>query len=119
MATRSARKPSTPYDGSERRRHKRYRVPCPVRLSGGPAGEAAGKTANVSDGGLLVALPRRTLPACGSLVDVLLRVPRSTPNTYMLEEFTSRARVVRHETSGSRASAALQFLRPLELAVEV
>jgi hypothetical protein len=107
------------YEGSERRRHTRYRVPCPVRLSSGPAGEAAGKTANVSDGGLLVALPRQALPACGSLVDVLLRVPRSTPNTYMLEEFTSRARVVRHETSGSRASAALQFLHPLDLAVEV
>jgi hypothetical protein len=119
MTKRSARQRSTPYDGSERRRHKRYPVPCPVRLSSSPAGQAAGKTANVSDGGLLVAMPRQKLPAPGSLVDVLLRVPRTTPNTYMLEEFTSRARVVRHETSTGRASAALQFVCPLELAMEV
>jgi hypothetical protein len=38
----------------------------------------------------------------------------------MLEEFTSRARVVRHEGAGrDEAGAALEFVHPLELAIEV
>lgn len=109
------------YRGAERRRHKRHPMPCPVRLSLPGAAEAAGKTADVSDGGILIALPRQLLPACGSLVDVLLRVPRSTPNTYMLEDFTAQARVVRHITSsaGDPIAAGLQFVQPLALALEV
>ena len=118
---RSGRYVGASYRGAERRRHKRFPLPCPVRVSQGEAAEAAGKTANVSDGGLLVAVPQAILPACGSLVDVLLRVPRSTANSYMLEEFVSHARVVRHQTSADSqtASVALQFLRPLDLALEV
>lgn len=118
---RSSRQVDASYRGAERRRHRRFAVPCPVRLSQGEAAEAAGKTANVSDGGMLVTLPQQFLPACGSLVDVLLRVPRETANTYMLEEFVSRARVIRHDAlrGGGRAAAALEFVHPLELGLGV
>ena len=118
---RSRKQVGPSYQGAERRRHTRFMVSCPVRLSQGEAAEAAGKTANVSDGGILVALPRQVLPARGSLVDVLLRVPRTTPNTYMLEEFVSQARVVRHDPpgEGEAAAAALEFVRPMELGLEV
>ncbi|MCJ7545044.1 MAG: PilZ domain-containing protein [Phycisphaerae bacterium] len=118
---RTRRHVGTPYQGAERRRHKRFAVPCPVRLSQGDAAEATGKTANVSDGGMLVPLPPQMLPACGNVVDVLLRVPRQTPNTYMLEEFVSRARVVRYDALADRegAGAALEFVHPMELGLEV
>ena len=80
-----------------------------------------GRVRNISDGGVLVALPQRPLPACGSQVDVNLRVPRATANTYMLEEFTCRAQVVRHQgREGSPAAmVALAFTQPVKLALEV
>jgi hypothetical protein len=108
------------YRGIERRRHTRYAVPCPARLSA-ESGEATGKTINISDGGVLIRLPQRLLPAHGSLMDIHFRVPRSTPNTYMLEEFASPARVIRWEDAGDGAVAVvgLEFIRPLELALEV
>ncbi|MGA2266642.1 MAG: PilZ domain-containing protein [Phycisphaerae bacterium] len=108
------------YRGVERRRHKRYAVPCPAKLSIGD-GQTAGKTINISDGGILIRLPQRLVPAHGGLMDIHLRVPRSTANTYMLEEFTSVARVVRWEDvdDGAVAVVGLEFTRPLALALEV
>jgi hypothetical protein len=82
---------------------------------------ATGKADNISDGGVLVTLSQQSPPADGSWVGVHLRVPRTTPNTYMLEEFTTRARVIRRQVvpDGAAAAVGLEFARPLELALEV
>ena len=108
---------------TERRRHKRYPLPCPARISTGTGSqEAQGRTVNVSDGGVFVAVPLSwPLPACDEAVDVVFSLPRSTPNTYMLEEVRSTARVLRHQPlkNDRLAGLALQFAKPLDLAVEV
>jgi c-di-GMP-binding flagellar brake protein YcgR len=106
----------------ERRRHKRFPLPCPARIIAGGSREARGKTVNVSDGGMFVAIPISSpLPACYEAVDVVFSLPRSTPNTYMLEEVSSTARVLRHQAlkNDRLAGLALQFAKPLNLAVEV
>ncbi len=105
----------------ERRKHKRINLTCPMSLLADDGSRAAdGKVRNISDGGVLAALPRKPLPAEGSLVDVNMRLPRSTDNTYMLEEVSCRAKVVRHVPGdASTASLALEFTTPLDLALEV
>ena len=107
---------------SERRRHKRLELKCPITMAAA-AGEPIGRsrTANISDGGALVYLPAGELPACGSEVDLAISVPRRTANTYMLEEFASRAKVLRHQPPGDdpAAAVAFQFAEPLALGLEV
>ena len=106
---------------TERRRHRRFDVACPTVLSGPQSGDAKGTSVNVSDGGMLLAMPASTLPETGEEVELQFRVPRRTPNTYLLEAFTCRARVVHHRgTPGSPDPAVgLQFHDPLDLQIEV
>ena len=110
------------YQGPERRRHKRHEMACPLALLGADgAATARSKTIDLSDGGLLVSLPDDRAPESGAGLRVKLSVPRSTPNTYMLEEFGSSATVVRREPlAGKRLiGVALQFGEPLRLGIEV
>jgi hypothetical protein len=112
----------TKKSGIERRRHKRFALLCPARISVNGAEEVLGKTVNVSDGGLYVVVPASSpLPACRQNLDVTFSLPRATPNTYMLEEVHSTAKVLRRQArKGKRqACVALQFVQPLDLAVEV
>jgi hypothetical protein len=46
-----------------------------------------------------------------------LSIPRSTPNTFMLEDFATAARILRSEplADGDGAGIAIQFARPLTL----
>lgn len=121
MPNRQAQQPS----GIERRQNKRFAIRCGAAVLASP-GQAAIKvrTINVSDGGALLEVPVASVPpqACpGESIEVTLSVPRSTANTYMVEQLASPARVIRHEmlNDNSLVGLALQFLRPLELGIEV
>lgn len=106
----------------ERRRHKRYEVACPVSLAGDEAdAPARSKGINISDGGILFPLRGKTLPGVGARVHVGFSIPRSTPNTFLMEEFSSKAIVVRTEPAGGRrpARVALRFEQPMDLGIEV
>ena len=107
---------------AERRKHKRHDLSCPIRLFS-QAGEqiAAGKTLNISDGGALVPVPGHILPRLRESVNLTVSVPRSTANTYMLEDFACCATVLRHEVvaADDQAYLAMEFVRPLHLAIEV
>ena len=106
----------------ERREHKRHDLACPIRFyDRGGVEIAHAKTTNLSDGGAFVGVPIRFLSDIGEQVNVAFSVPRSTPNTYMLEDFASEARVVRHVAmqDTDHAGIALAFSGPLELEIEV
>ncbi|MGB2823308.1 MAG: PilZ domain-containing protein [Phycisphaerae bacterium] len=106
----------------ERRRHKRYEVACPVSLAGDEAdAPARSKGINISDGGMLFPLHGKGVPGVGARVHVDFSIPRSTPNTFLMEEFSSKAIVVRAEPAGGRrpARVALRFEQPMDLGIEV
>ena len=106
----------------ERRRYKRFDLPCPIDVCDGEGNVLTStRAANVSDGGVFLPVPVQAAPPLGSKLQINFRVPRSTPNTYMLEEFSSSARVARHQplVDNSAAGVALQFARPIRLQLEV
>ncbi|MHC4983635.1 MAG: PilZ domain-containing protein [Planctomycetota bacterium] len=111
-----------PAPAEERRAHKRQNLACPTALldSGGEI-IAKGKTVNLSEGGALVSVPIESAPDMAADVEIRFSVPRSTANTYMLEEFASLACVTRHQplVDESRAGVAIRFNKPLELGLEV
>lgn len=105
----------------ERRRSKRLALSCPVKvISEGGKVVAQTKALNISDGGVFLSLPIEALPGCGCTVKLDLSVPRFTPNTYMLEDVTCQAKVLRHQplVDETLAGAALQFDPPVNLALE-
>ena len=62
----------------------------------------------------------KVAPAVGRCVTIKLMVPRTTPNTYMLEEFVAEAKTVRlEESKRSSLLAAMEFLKDLNLDLEV
>ena len=107
---------------AERRASARMALSCPVSLYD-RAGDllVRSKTVNLSDGGLLVSVPVETLGRLGESTNVALSVPRSTPTTYMLEDFACPARVVRHQPMVDEqfAGVALAFEEPQELSLQV
>lgn len=108
--------------GAERRKHKRHDLRCPIRLfSRGGTQVAGSKTINISDSGAFVPLPLNFLPQATEPLNVAISVPRSTANTYMLEDFACRATVTRHQpvTDKDQMGVALCFVAPLNLAIEV
>ena len=107
--------------GAERRKHKRHDIPCPVKILDSEGGLLAkSKCQNISDGGILVPLPPTAAGKMGANVQIEISVPRTTPNTYMLEQFSSMARVIRtQDTDSAGIAAAFEFARPLNLAIEV
>jgi len=106
----------------ERRAHKRHPISCPVVIADQQGNELfKSKTFNISNGGALFSVPiERTIPL-GKSVRLNIRIPRSTPNTFMYEEIASDAQVVRHEpmVDVSQAATAVKFLKPLNLSLEV
>ena len=106
----------------ERRRHKRLKLACPVSfLTRGGRLLAKGKSVDLSDGGTFVSVSPAQAKKLNGRVTLTLSVPRSTENTFMLEDFACRAEVVRRQSgSGKRAAGiAIAFTRPLDLALEV
>ena len=106
----------------EHREHERVELACPIKLydNGGEV-LAQSKTLNISDGGALVSLPLDSLPKIGSKANITLSVPRSTPTTYMLEDFACRGEVIRHQplVESNFAGLALRFEEPQELGLVV
>jgi c-di-GMP-binding flagellar brake protein YcgR len=110
------------YNGEDRRRFSRHDLECPVVLLQEKSEVLARtKTINVSDGGALVPMYASAMPETGKKVHVRFSVPRSTPNSYMLEGFSSEATIVRHHTEGDEevSCIGLEFDPPLNLAIEV
>ena len=108
-------------NAAERRKHKRHRIACPLSiLRFGVAEPLKGKTLDLSDGGAILPIPIKAVPRVSERVRVVLAIPRSTANTYMLEEVPCDARVVRHQPmeDNSLVGVALQFSPTLDLALE-
>ena len=107
---------------AERRKHKRHELDCPVSLAGQAGGEPVRtRGINISDGGMLFPIPPDAAPPPGQEVDLEFSIPRSTPNTFLLEPFRSRAIVVRQEPSDGEGPVrvAVRFEPSLDLGLEV
>ena len=103
---------------NERRAHKRLELACPVVVTDGAGNELVrARTLNVSDGGSLLA-PASKGAKPGQAVRVELRLPRSTENTFMYEQFRAGARVVRRQGAEGGQAVAVAFDRPLALELE-
>jgi hypothetical protein len=75
----------------ERRQYTRHGLSCPVRLVDETGRHlASGKTVNISDGGLFMPVPPEAVASPGQHLDVKLSVPRSTPNTFLMQGSTPR-----------------------------
>ena len=107
---------------AERRSHKRMDMDCLIEILRNQAGRPIrGRTVNLSDGGAMVSVPIQSIPDLGEKVDVTISLPRSTPNSRMIETVSSSAKVVRHEPGVDDAVGfiAVQFPRPMDLDLEV
>ena len=105
----------------ERRKHRRHPLKCPANLTD-EAGSciSAARTINISDGGLLVPVAPQDAPRPGQALSLKLSIPRSTPNTFLMQPVSGKAVVVRHEPSDNGAcQMAIRFEPPLELDLEV
>lgn len=100
----------------ERRKYRRFDTPCRLRVQL-PTGEhIRTRTLNVSDGGAYF-LTEDEIEA-GQEVNVRVAVPRDTANTFFLEQFAAKARVVRREQppdGETGARVALEFEKELAL----
>ena len=119
---------------TERRKFQRFELACPVVLY-----RDAGKTQsawvrsrsdNISNGGCFVTVMQTADIEPNSLIRLDLKIPRQTPNTYMLEPHQIDAYIVRVEPGRDTISSvsanekltelglALKFAEPLELSLE-
>ncbi len=106
----------------QRRQHNRVKVECPVTFftrSGEVA--AKGKSVNLSNGGILVSIPVEEAGKIRGTVNLTFSVPRSTENTYMLEDFACQADILRRQAlvGENSTGVAVAFTRPLNLDLEV
>lgn len=108
--------------GAERRQSIRMDVPCPYEVRD-PSGAVLGKgrTLNIGNGGMFLPMRLDRLSEPDTTVQVRFALPRSTPNTYMLEDFSAKARVLRHQPlrDANLAGVAVQFDQPIDLGLEV
>jgi len=105
----------------ERRQYKRHPLGCPAHLAD-ETGTClvAGKTVNISDGGLLMPVAPEAAPKPGRRLSLKLSVPRSTPNTFLMEPIAGEGIVVRHAPADDGAYyVAVRFEPPLTLDLEV
>ena len=113
----------------ERRQWRRFAVACPAVITDARGQELLRtRTANISDGGALLAdasaaaaeIPADPAVPIGQKVHLHLRLPRQTPNTFMYEEFTTAAAVVRHHRpEGAEGPAvAVKFEAAADLQLE-
>ncbi|HUU91890.1 MAG TPA: PilZ domain-containing protein [Phycisphaerae bacterium] len=101
---------------SERRKHRRFEVPCRLRIEAPGGHDVRARTANVCDGGVYFVVDRGL--ELGREVYVQLTVPRDTANTFFLEQFAARAQVIRCDRPSAGESGtgvALKFEKELAL----
>ncbi|MBL7133910.1 MAG: PilZ domain-containing protein [Phycisphaerae bacterium] len=106
----------------ERRRYNRLMLECPISFftrSGQVA--AKGKSLDISDGGTFVSVPVEQVHQLQGKVNLTFSIPRSTENTYMLEDFACQAHILRRQplVDESFAGVALAFTSPMDLGLEV
>ena len=108
--------------GQEQRRHKRLKLGCPVSFfTRGGKVVTKGKSLDISDGGTFVSVPIETIDQLQGRLNVTFSVPRSTENTYMLEDFACQADILRQQplVDENLAGVAMAFANPIHLALEV
>jgi len=101
---------------AERRKHRRFDIPCRLRVQLPSGEDIRTRTVNVSDGGAYFVT--EDVIEAGREVTVRLAVPRDTANTFFLEQFAARAQVLRCASLGGDqrgAGVALKFERDLTL----
>ena len=101
---------------AERRQHQRFDVPCRLRLELPDGHGLRARAINVSEGGAYFVGEK--VPDVGQEVSVRPGVPRDTANTFFLEQFAARAKVIRHDAPhevGEGVGVALRFENPLPL----
>ncbi len=105
----------------ERRQYKRHPITCPVRLVDESGAKlATGKTVNVSDGGILVPVAAGAAPEQGGRLAVTLSIPRSTPNTFMMQPVVGNGVIVRNDPADDgECNVAVRFAAPLDLDLEI
>ena len=118
---------------SERRNFRRVPLVCDVWQRGYPSAPGdsgvagmAGRTLNLSDGGVLIQLTRLpegafSRPRLGQLIELTLALPRVTTDTYLLEHVRVEGEVVRVVGPGADqppASVAVRFGRPVNLQLD-
>ena len=107
------RKPS-----DERRQHRRVRLPCPTIVTDQAEQLlAAGRSLNVSDGGVYLVVPIKALPPCQTPVQVKLTLPRPAGTRGAARDITTAGRIVRHQALQDDRSVgmAIEFDQPLPL----
>ncbi len=107
--------------GVERRKFKRFDLTCPIIVSDSEGRELLRtRTVNISEGGALLSAPPENVIPLGESVQVFMKVPRTTPNTHMFEEFFAGASAVRHDGAGDdgEAGVALKFDKQVLLDLE-
>lgn len=106
----------------QRRQHNRVKVECPVTFFT-RSGEAAakGKSVDLSNGGIFVSVPVEEAGDIRGTVNLTFSVPRSTENTYMLEDFACQADILRSQAlvDENSTGVAVAFTKPLDLDLEV
>ena len=103
----------------ERRAHVRLNLTCPIVVIDSEGRELVRtQTLNISNGGLLLAPAEKPIDR-GQSVQVNLRVPRSTENTFMFEDVSTVAKVLRHQRINGGDAPAMAFVQPVELDLEV
>ena len=101
-----------------RRAHSRFELTCPITITDSSGNVLLKtRTLNISDGGALLE-PHEDTIEIGAPVDVTMNVPRSTANTFMFEQVSSPAQVIRSQQAEDLESLALMFIEPLKLDLE-
>ncbi len=101
----------------EKRVHQRFELSCPIIITDSHGNKLLRtQTLNVSDGGAAVA--DRGQFSVGDVLQAEMKVPRSTPNTFMMEDVPSRAVVIRHQKIQASEGMAIAFIEPLNLEIE-
>ena len=101
---------------SERRKYQRFDVPCRLRIELPGGRDLRTRTLNVSDGGAYFVTDE--VVDLGGEMTVRLAVPRDTANTFFLEQFAAKARVIRRDPSPEGydgVGVALKFEKVLAL----
>lgn len=107
---------------TERRVHDRRKIVCPITICR-QDGTVLAKThtVNISDSGAFLAVPLDALPPLDAKLRLSLAVPRSTANTYMLEQFECEGQAVRHQPllDNDQAGIGVRFSRPIDFMLDV
>ena len=104
------------HDFIDRRQHPRYDLEYTIQLIS-PNGDMVitALTSNISDGGLRIPLPAKSLPECGKETQVNLTIRRE--QTGDVEKHSGFGRVIRHtdEDRDGVAEIVVKFFSPMSL----